>query len=190
LRYVFPGEGSDEMSWSAPLLALSGSHFGRFETRPATDLATLHKDPRESGPFWVSGMLLSHLNQDFAGTLLAELERDDSLRSVEIRHLGQATDRDVPEGSAVGGRVAKFTAGFARTPDLSMFKAQHPRSDERLRKTLAPWTSPETNINFAAKIRSPEHFASAWPEPVVSRLNQVRQRYDPDGLLSNPRFGG
>ena len=48
---------------------------------------------------------------------------------------------------------------------------------------VAPWLSPETNINFAGRPRSEEHFASAWPPASFERLTGIRERYDPHKLF-------
>jgi hypothetical protein len=39
------------------------------------------------------------------------------------------------------------------------------------------------NINFAAH-KSADQLASGWPGPIFAKLTELRQRYDPDGILA------
>ncbi len=103
--------------------------------------------------------------------------------AAEIRHLGEATRRDVEGGSAVGGREAGFTLGFIGA-DPRLFETVLPTEVERLIGDLRAWISPETNINFVGKLRSSEQFASAWPPETFARLAEVRRQHDPHGVFA------
>jgi hypothetical protein len=121
-------------------------------------------------------MLLTHVDQEFASVLLDHVGAgtDAPFIAVEIRHLGEATRRDVEGSSAVGGRSAGFTLGFAgKSPEL--FETVLPAAADRVIDTLRPWLSAETNINFTGKPRSAEHFASAWPSATLAKLTEVRR---------------
>ena len=59
-----------------------------------------------------------------------------------------------------------------------------PAAVDGLVEGLQPWISAETNINFAGKLRSPEQFVSAWPPDILAKLTEVREEYDPDGVLA------
>lgn len=155
-------------------------------------LLRLHDDPTEPSAFWVSGLLLDHLDEDFVAVLLRQLKLRPTLWAFELRHLGGATARDVPEGSAVGGRAARFAAAFVWSPQLDLFEQDHPRSERELRQALQPWLAEVGNINFAARIRDRAHFEGCWPEEIRARLDEVRLRYDPEGLfcLARPNTRG
>ena len=101
----------------------------------------------------------------------------------EVRHLGEATRRDVVGGSAVGGRASGFTFTLIGAPNPALFDEVLPAVSDRLVTAIQPWLSPETNINFAGKARSAEHFASAWPADTFARLATVRRQYDPDVIF-------
>jgi hypothetical protein len=103
--------------------------------------------------------------------------------ATEIRQLGEATRRDVPEGSAVSGRGAGFTLGFAdRTAEN--FATVLPAALERMTAAVSRWASPEKNINFMGNPRSREHFASAWPAATYARIQEIQRKYDPDGMFT------
>lgn len=147
-------------------------------------LGRFHGDPTEPNAFWVSGLLLDDLDEDFVTVLLRQLKFRPTLWAFELRHLGGAAARDVPEGSAVGGRTAKFAAAFVWTPQQDLFEQDHPSSERHLREALSPWLAKEGNINFAARIRDQSHFESCWPESIRSRLEGVRRSHDPDGVFA------
>ena len=48
---------------------------------------------------------------------------------------------------------------------------------------VAPWISPESNVNFAPAFASQKEFESAWPPATFARLAEVRKKYDPKGLF-------
>ena len=180
LRVACPSFGLEAAL--APLRQLAPCKDEVSRTSPSI-LPVLHGDPDEPFAFWVSGLLLGELDRAFAMALLAQLEEHPTLVGFELRHLGGATERDVPEGSAVGGRAAKFAAAFMWRPQLDLFETAHPRSEARLREALAPWLHEGTNINFAARVRDRAHFDSAWPPEIREGLEKVRNRYDPDGIF-------
>lgn len=147
-------------------------------------VARIHSDPPDPGPSIVSGLLLSHIDQKFASVVLdmAGPDVDTPFGSVEIRQLGEATARDVPEGSAVSGRSAAFTFGAvcfnpAKFPSM-------PGAIELMVDELLPWTSDEGNSNFMGAPRSAEQWIGAWPPPMRARLSEINRRYDPDHLFA------
>ncbi|MGZ5339598.1 MAG: hypothetical protein ACXWEE_08375 [Thermoleophilaceae bacterium] len=91
--------------------------------------------------------------------------------------------RDVEGGSAVSGRDAGYTLGFIAA-DPELFEIAVPAAMDRVVQALQPWISDETNINFAGKLRSAEQFVSAWPPDILAKLTEVREEYDPDGVLA------
>ncbi len=182
IRFVYPGSPCDGTAYLAPLLALD-PYANFVEAGPPSNLADLHGDPEEASDFWVSGLLLSQAGPDLALMLKESLSRY-RLEGIEIRHLGGAASLDVPEGSAVGGRSARFSMGCVWKNERALFEHEHPLQEEMLRQDLRPWVCQETNINFAARIRDQDHFDSAWPPDTRHRLEQVRRRFDPDGVFA------
>ena len=185
LRFAFPGAIADGTRLAAPLRAAAPVHLDALGELPAAEIARIHNDPTQPGPSFATGMQLTHVDQNLASALLERFGAgtDAPFIAVDLRHLGEATRRDVPGGSAVGGRASDFTLSLiANRPEL--FETVLPAALDQLTATLRPWISPETNINFMGKPRSVEHYASAWPSATFARLTQIRRRYDPEGIFA------
>ena len=183
VRFAYPGSTVE----GRKLAGLLGEALGHRnpDLRPCNPgvLADLHGDPETPGAYRGTGMLLEELNPDFVRALLDELERRELLLGFELRHLGGATTRDVPEGSAVGGRTAKYTAHLVWNP-LPLLPRTWEEQEAGSRGALASWVAAETNINWAGRLRDQEHFASAWPLEIRERLEKIRKTHDPDGIFS------
>jgi len=185
LRFAYPGPVEEGARLAGPLRSAAPVYLDALGELPVAEVATIHNDPGQPSPALVSGMLLTHVDQEFASELLEQVGAgsDAPFVSVEIRHLGEATRRDVEGGSAVGGRADGFTLTLIAA-DPELFLTAVPAATDRLIHTLQPWISAETNINFAGKLRSAEQFTSAWPPDILAKLTEVREEYDPDGVLA------
>lgn len=179
LRFAFPGDSADGERLAAPLRALAPAHLDDLRVMPAADIARIHNDPEQPGPQWVRGQLLDPIDQRFAGALLAEVGNGTSSPfAAEVRHLGNATRRDVTHGSAVGGRPAAYAFGFAAL-DVARDALILPAASDRMLDAIQPWACHETTINFTPVARSAAHLASAWPTATRERLIDVRRGHDP-----------
>ncbi len=184
LRFAYPESNERAMEIVKPLLDAAPVYLGGIGAMPATDIDKIHNDPTEPAASWVHGALLTHIDQEFATALLGMFGKgtNQPFIAVEIRQLGEATATDVAGGSAVGGRDAKFTLGlFATNPAL--FETVVPKAAKNILDTLQPWLSVETNINFVGDALPGRDASSAWSADVRMRLEQVRRKYDPDGIL-------
>jgi hypothetical protein len=106
----------------------------------------------------------------------------------ELRHIGAATERDVPAGAAVGGRSGRFVLTFIST-DPSRFGA-FPAAAAAVKRDLASSFGNEGNINFVGDPLPADEVAHAWSEATRQRLDQVRRKYDPRGVLAVPAGAG
>jgi hypothetical protein len=151
---------------------------------PAAEVGRIHNDPTEPLAAALSSAMLTHVDRDLASALLAHVgpSQNPPFLATEIRHVGGATRRDPPEGTAAGGRESSFTLTCICV-DPSLFQSAFPAACARLTTDLAPWLSPHNNINFLAPIRSAEHYASAWPRATYARLAEIRRKYDPERLF-------
>jgi hypothetical protein len=192
LRFAYPGSTDDGERLAAPLRKLAPSLMDMIGPLPTSHMGLIHSDPTEPLPAWDLGLELSSADQDLATAILEHVGAgvECALMITELRHLGGRMAIDVPEGSAVGGRSGRFSLYTIGVPDPALFETVLPASAGRLAASIAPWTSPETTVNFAGLFRSWEHFASAWPTEIFSRLSAVKKVYDPLGLFTyGPKAG-
>jgi FAD/FMN-containing dehydrogenase len=185
LRFAYPGALDEGARLAAPLRAAAPIYLDALGALPAAEIARIHNDPSSPVPSWVTGMLLTHVDQALATALLAQVGAgtDAPFIALEVRHLGEATKRDVEGGSAVGGRGGAFALTLVGIPRPELFHTAVPAGARRLREAVRPWTSPETNINLVGNC--PEHYTSAWPEETRARLAEVRRRYDPKAVFAS-----
>lgn len=185
LRIAYPGDPKEGARLAAPLRALAPMHLDDVKERPGSEIARVHNDPVQPAPSWVRGLLMTHLDQDFASVFLGYFGAgtDSPFIAAEVRHIAGATKDDVPEGSAVGGRGAAFTLGLVGA-NPALFE-QMPAAFARIVDDVRPWTAAESNINFMVRPGSAAHYATAWPADTFARLADVRRRYDPDGVFNS-----
>ncbi|MBN8469657.1 FAD-binding oxidoreductase [Corallococcus exiguus] len=185
LRFAFPGSTEEGAKLAAPLRALAPLYMDMLSELPVTQIARIHNDPDKPSPVWTNGMMLTHVDQDLATTLLRHVGAgvQTPYFLLEVRHLGGACQKDVAGGSAVGGRGGNFIVGLVGMhPPL--FETVLPGATEGLRAELKPWLSPEMTINFMGKVRDAAHFDSAWPDAIRAKLKDVRGKYDPHKLFA------
>ncbi|RKG61531.1 FAD-binding oxidoreductase [Corallococcus sp. CA054B] len=185
LRFAFPGSTEEGAKLAAPLRALAPIYLDMLGELPVTQIARVHNDPDKPSPVWTNGMMLTHVDQDLATTLLRHVGAgvQTPYFMLELRHLGGASQKDVAGGSAVGGRGGNFIVGLVGMhPPL--FETVLPGATEGLRAELKPWLSPEMSINFMGKVRDAQHFDSAWPDAIRAKLKDVRGKYDPHKVFA------
>ncbi len=184
LRFAYPGDATDGARLAAPLRALAPVYLDMLDALPIADVARIFNDPSGPVPAWVSGGMLAKVDQDFATVLVRHVGAgtDGPFLAAEVRHLGEAAARDVPGGSAVGGRSALFTFGLIGTNPTS-FATTLPDAEARLVSELGRWLSPEANGNFAAHPGVRRTVTAIVPAPVRAKLADLRRRHDPDGLF-------
>jgi FAD/FMN-containing dehydrogenase len=189
LRFACPDAVDRGERLAAPLRAAAPVYIDALAAMPLADVARIHSDPTDPGPTWIQGLLLSHTDQTWATAVIDQLGpgRGAPFLVVEFRHVGGATRTDVAEGSAVGGRAANFTLNML-SRDTSRFQTVLPAAADRLVAALAPWVAPETNINFTPEPRTSGPRIAPWSPAATARLQDVRRRYDPDGLFTAPTF--
>ena len=121
LRFACPGPAPEGERLAAPLRAFAPVYAGGFGSLKRTEIGTIHNDPSEPTSAAIDGALLGRIDQRFVDVLLDRFgpESGTPLTVAEVRHLGEATKRDVPEGSAASGRESDFTLSLVGvTPPL------------------------------------------------------------------------
>ncbi|QNE21108.1 FAD-binding oxidoreductase [Kribbella qitaiheensis] len=188
LRYAFVGDPAEGDRLLRPIRDLAPTLIDAVGEMPAANIAQIHNDPRDPGPGWVRGLLLDGIDDGFVSALLQAVgpEQQIPIVAVELRHLGGATRRDVPEGSAVGGREADFSLSFVGVPDPNLFADVLPPIVDGILAQLAPWTSAQNNINFAGGLELEGSYEASWSPATFARLAEVRTTFDPTSLFVYP----
>ncbi|MEV4624291.1 FAD-binding oxidoreductase [Asanoa sp. NPDC049573] len=186
VRFAFPGDTTEGERLIAPLRAASPVYLDMIGELPATELGRIHNDPTDPIPAYVHGNMLDRVDQGLGTAFLDVVgpgAGDSPFFAGELRHLGAATGRDVPGGSAVGGRGAGFACGFVSAAPES-FASEAPAAAARWDRTAAPWIADVNNPNVVSQPITAERVAACWPDDIRERLGQVRRRYDPDGITA------
>jgi hypothetical protein len=186
LRFAYPGSEADGAALAQRFRDVAPVLVDRLGQIPASAIASVHDDPTDPSPSWVTGAMLSDLDQDFATAVLTAVGPgvDTPLMVVELRHVGGAAATDVPGGSAVSGRAATHTIGVVALLHPGLEVAVAEAAARRLLDDIVPWRSPQGNPNFANTLASASEAAMGWPEGVFERLQAVRARYVPAGLFA------
>jgi FAD/FMN-containing dehydrogenase len=185
IRFAFVGNPDEGARVFQPIRDAAPILVDVLAEMPAAQVSLIHNDPVEPGPAWDRGTMLTQIDAEFASTLLASVGGSAQVPFVlvELRHLGGATRRDVPGGSAVGGRSADYGIIFIGVPDPSLFGTVLPGVADGILASLAPWASPEINVNYAGGFAVPGSYQASWPAETFARLAEVRAQYDPNGVF-------
>jgi hypothetical protein len=148
---------------------------------PARQLSALHMDPPGPAPGIGDGFLLDPLSAEAIDAVVESAGADSgsSLLSLEIRHLGGALARRADgDGAALLDKAfAMFAVGIAPTPEL----AQRTTNDvRRALAALEPWDSGRDYSNWRESRASG---ARLFSEETYARLQEVKERVDPDDLI-------
>ena len=185
VRFAYVGDAADGKKLFQPIRNAGPTLIDAVGEMPASDIALIHNDPRDPTPAWDRGLMLDELDAEFIAAFLEVAGPDQQipLIAVELRHLGGATERDVPEGSAVGGRSGACTLTLIGVPDPSLFEKVLPATVDGILGRLEPWVCEETTVNFSGGFALPGSYERSWPADVFAQLADVRSTYDPDALF-------
>nr|WP_238354984.1 FAD-binding protein [Kribbella sandramycini] len=181
VRFGYVGDSPAGAELFAPIRAAGTALIDMVGEMAAKDIATIHNDPTEPGLSWDRGVLLDQLDSGFADAFLGAVgpAQQVPLIAVEIRHLGGATNRDVPEGSAVGGRGGAYSLFMVGVPDPGLFETVLPAVAGQVLGAVQPWTSAENTVNLADGFAVPGSWEACWPAETRAKLAEVRSAYDP-----------
>lgn len=164
VRFAFVGDPAEGERLFKPIRDVGPTLIDAVAEMPASAIATIHNDPKDPGPGWDRGLLLNEIDADYVTAFLAAAGPDQQLPFVvvEMRHLGGATWRDVPEGSAVGGRGGAYTLFMVGVPDPSLFEKVLPMAADALLEPLRPWIAAENTVNLAGGLTVPGSYEASW----------------------------
>jgi hypothetical protein len=185
LRFAYPGAAATGERLAAPLRAAAPIYLDDLREIPASAIGTIHNDPPDPTVGWTVGRMLRGIDGDLVTTLLgfAGAGAQFPFVAAEIRAFGTAQATDVPGGSAAGGRGARGAFNLVGVPDPALFDTVLPGAAAAVLGALAPWISPENNVNFANGFANVEEYRAAWSPAIFERLTEVKKKYDPNALF-------
>ena len=190
LRFAHPGPAEVGERLARPLRAFGPLLVDDLGPLPLSEVARIHNDPTTPMPTAIAAHLLSAADARVIERVLREVGpgSDGPFGVGELRHVGAATARDVPGGSAVGGRSGRFVLTFISN-NPARFGA-FPAAAASVKRDLSPSFVVEGNINFVGDPLPADEVAHAWSESTRQRLDEIRQKYDPRGVLAVPAGAG
>lgn len=136
-------------------------------------------DPPGPTPTVTDHALLGELSDGAVAALLSVAGPDaqTSLMFAELRHLGGAFRRTIDAAlPRIDAEYALFTAAIAASPELAALGL---KDTADVVAALAPWSTGASLGNFDER---PGDASTAFPEAVWSRLQRVREEYDPQRI--------
>ncbi len=165
----------------APLRALA-PELDTFARIPAAGLLDVHLDPPEPVPAVSDHSVLGPLDADAVRAFLAQVGHGTrtGLTFAELRHLGGALGRRLPEGgalAAVAGDYALMCTAMAPGPEAVDAGRAAARA---VVAAMAPWSRPSLLPTFteSAAPASAMYDGEDWV-----RLARLRETLDPDGVV-------
>jgi hypothetical protein len=185
LRIAYIGEPCVGEKLVAPLRAVATPIVDMVRDMPFTETDSIHLDPVEPQAAWHDGRLLASLPAEAVDALVATAgpEVDVPLIFAEVRHMGGALGRPAAVPNAVAGRDAAFSLFVLgpAAPDLTPAVAT---AGARVIEAMAPWQTSGRLVNFLGVTdEGPAAVASAYRPEDLARLQELKARFDPQGLF-------
>lgn len=142
-------------------------------------VSRIHLDPEEPSPGDGTTGLLDALPPEAVGRLL-EADATNRLFSTELRHLGGALGRSPSDGgalSALDGQFLFAVVGVVFNPEV---QAAVVAEADRMVGSLGEYSRDRIYTNFQ---QAPGDTARAFDQASWQRLRQIRDRFDPAGVL-------
>ncbi len=180
LEVIHCGDVSDGEELVAPLRQL-GAEMDTIGVGPPAAIADLHMDPPEPSPYAGTSLLTGDLPAAAIDAMLEAIGpgSGSQLVSVELRHCGGALSREAEGAGALAslpGSFLAFGVGIVPVPE-----AMEPTRAwlGAFQRALEPYDA-GNYLNFRD---DPTELDTAFPAATVSRLREVKNRYDPENLF-------
>ena len=187
LRVAHLGSADEGRALLAPMRAVATPMMDMIDEMSYAAIDTVHLDPVDPMPFWADGGFLADVDEGCLDTVLATAgaDRDIPLFLVELRHLAGAAQRGT---QGLAPRDVKFMIGVVG-PMMPGLEAVVPAVGRGLVDTLAPWAASRTGLNWTNPHLLAARPELAWGREEIGRIDAVRRRVDPDGVLGAVRLG-
>lgn len=181
VEIAFNGPAEQGQGWAQPFLDLD-PEMGGCDTMPIAALVSLHQDPPNPGPSVGDGALIERLD---AATLAAFCtaamsEAGRRLVSIEVRQTGGALAEPAADAgvlAALPGAYAVYAAGLA-SPAADP-EALH-AAVQAIQASVRPAAPALGYSNFS---HQPGDLSAFFAAPDITRLRDVKHRYDPADVI-------
>jgi FAD/FMN-containing dehydrogenase len=181
-RMVYAGEPAAAAKAIAPIRALATPLADRV--RPIR-YPEMYAEPEAHGPAFSAGtnLLVDALSASGAETILAHLETATSgIPSVEVRVLGGAMARVADEVTAFAHRRARLMVNISAAGHRVEERANGERWAAGLIEALSGGVVSPAYVGFVGD-DGEEGLRRAYPPATLTRLAQIKRRYDPANLF-------
>lgn len=185
LRIAYLGTAADGAKLVGPLRDAAPILVDTVTEMPYADVARIHQDPADPGPYHERSGALRELTKSTVDTILdvAGPGTDYPGVSVELRHLGGALARTPDRPSAIPFRQAAFslfTVGIAPADQAArLHDAQRALLD-----AVTPWRLGGPFLSFLGPAEAtPDAVESAYDRDTYRRLRAAKTHYDPANLF-------
>ncbi|MEE3850899.1 FAD-binding oxidoreductase [Gordonia sp. LSe1-13] len=183
LRFTYTGDPAVGAQLLAPMRDVGPVLLQNVDVMPVAAMDAVHMDPPGPLPSMERGCGVADLPAQAVDALLtvAGPQVPSPLAIVEIRLLGGELARPQGLANAVTGRGAAYgllAVGVPAGP-LGDQAAAHVAA---VNGAVAPWATSGV-LNFAGQTPAAE-LATLWSADDWSRLTEIRQRHDPEGMFS------
>ncbi len=188
IRATSTGPADEAEELFRPLRAIGEPLLGGFGVLPYAEIASINNDPTDPSPHRNRSTLLSDLDQDTIGGLVAAAGPDAELPLVfELRHLGGALSRPPAVPNAVGNRDAGFSATMisglsSADPDQAELDRVTAVQD-RVTAALADRNSGGRLFTFLGGAAGPDDVRAAFGADEWDRLTTIKSRVDPGNMF-------
>jgi FAD/FMN-containing dehydrogenase len=178
---AYLGDADEGAKLLAPLRELT-PEIDTFAAMEPLGLSYLHGDPETPVPVLSDQRVIDDLPQDAIDAFVAKAGPDagTALLMAELRQMGGAFGRSGEDHGALdridGGYVA-FAGGMPIDAEVG---AAVERDSRELMEAMAAYGHGRSYSNFAERAVDA---ASFYPDEVYARLQAIRSRVDPEGLL-------
>lgn len=178
---AFAGDPAAAQKALAPFRALTTPLADMVGPAPYSSLYMMDPPPEMRGMVSVRSRFTKHFGLDDARALVSAAQQCTAPMSMsQIRVLGGATARVASDATAFGHRDSRFMVSFLAMygggPDV---QAEQERWVSESVTSVAP-VGTGTYVNF---LGNGEKGVAAYPAATLTRLRQVKRRYDPENVF-------
>lgn len=172
---VFAGDDTEAATKAlTPLLDAGPVLQQQAHIAPYPTLVPWQEGPHGGSTMGVSHSgLIEHITPEIAGHI-ASIVRSRSAEMVQLRAAGGAVNDMPADATAYAHRTQNFSLLAASYDNPAALNAQWDQLKPLLKGMYAAF---ETDM-------SPEILLAAYPEPTLSRLRQLKAKYDPDNVFN------